>query len=330
IARIHAEGALTALPLALLSLAYADLFLGHWEEASTAAQEGHQLADESGQRSFDSQLLMMASLLAGLRGRHDEARTYADNAAASARKYGVESGELLAGWARGLIEVAEGHYDDAVTVLEPAARFADDAEIAEPGIALWRQDLAEAYIRVGRLSEGIATLETLERQAARSGRRLAHAGALRCRGLLDRDFDEPFQRALAWHDQVPCPFERARTLLYYGERLRRARRRSEAREPLRQALGSFEALGAEVWADRARRELRATGETTRRRSPATLDDLTEQERRVAQLVAEGATNREAAAALFVSPKTIETHLHSVYRKLGVRSRVELGRRLENR
>jgi DNA-binding CsgD family transcriptional regulator len=332
IARIHVEGALTALPLALHAFAYADLFLGNWGEASSAVEEAHQLADEFGQRSFDSQLQIMAALLAGLRGRPDEARMHADNAVASARNYGVESGEVLAGWARGLIEIADGHYDDAVAVLEPAARFANDAGLAEPGVALWRQDLAEVYIRIGRLTEGITTLETLEREAASTGRRLAHAGAARCRGLLagTRDFDEPFHRALAWHDRVPCPFERARTLLYFGERLRRARRRSEAREPLRQALGSFEALGAELWAERARRELRATGGTARRRTPLTLNDLTAQEHRVARLVAEGATNREAAAALFVSPKTIETHLHSVYRKLGVRSRVELGRRLENR
>lgn len=236
---------------------------------------------------------------------------------------------MLAGWARGLIELAGGGYQDAVAGLEPAARYATDHGAAEPGVALWAQDLAEAYIRVGRVRDAVATLETLESQAERTGRRLAHAGAARCRGLLagNRDFETPFHRALAWHEPVPCPFERARTELYFGECLRRCRRRSEAREPLRHALASFEALAAEPWAERARRELRATGERARRRTPGTMDDLTAQELEVARLVAEGATNREAAETLFVSPRTIETHLNSVYRKLGVRSRVELGRHL---
>jgi DNA-binding NarL/FixJ family response regulator len=126
---------------------------------------------------------------------------------------------------------------------------------------------------------------------------------------------------------VPCPFERARTELCFGERLRRARRRSEAREPLRAALARFESLEATPWIDRTTAELRATGERARRRRPETADRLTPQELQVAQLITEGATNREAAAALFVTPKTIETHLNHVYRKLGVRSRVELVQKL---
>jgi DNA-binding CsgD family transcriptional regulator len=329
LARIRLQGALTAQPLALVALAYADFFLGNWREASSAVDDAHQIADEVGQHSFASQTNVIAALLAGMRGRRDEGRTHAEKALAIARHYGVESTPMLAGWARGLIELADGRYHDAVAALEPAARYATDQGAAEPGVALWAQDLAEAYIRVGRVPDGVATLETLERQAERTGRRLAHAGAARCRGLLaaNRDFEAPFHHALAWHDPVPCPFERARTELYFGERLRRARRRSEAREPLRQALASFEALAAEPWAERARRELRATGERARRRTAGTMNDLTAQELQVARLVAEGATNREAAATLFVSPKTIETHLNSIYRKLGVRSRVELGRRL---
>jgi DNA-binding CsgD family transcriptional regulator len=112
--------------------------------------------------------------------------------------------------------------------------------------------------------------------------------------------------------------------------LRRARRRTEAREQLRAALETFVALGAQPWADRASRELRATGERARRRAPETADELTAQELQVALLTAEGATNKEAAAALFISPRTVETHLNHVYRKLGVRSRVELSRRLRGK
>jgi DNA-binding CsgD family transcriptional regulator len=194
-------------------------------------------------------------------------------------------------------------------------------------VASWAQDLAEAYLRVGRVREAEATLEVLERQAGRTGRVLAHAAAERCRGLLadDAKVELHFRQALTWHDRVTSPFERARTELCFGERLRRARRRSDARGPLRRALAGFEALAATPWIDRTSAELRATGERARRRTPDTAERLTPQELQVAQLIAEGATNREAAAALFVTPKTIETHLGHVYRKLGVRSRVELAR-----
>jgi DNA-binding CsgD family transcriptional regulator len=194
-------------------------------------------------------------------------------------------------------------------------------------VAPWAQDLTEAYLRMGRVREAEATLEVLERQARQTGRALAHAAAERCRGLLaaDKQVEANFQRALTWHDRVACPFERARTELCFGERLRRARRRSDAREPLRRALAGFEALAAAPWLDRTSAELRATGERARRRTPETADRLTPQELQVAQLIAGGATNREAAAALFVTPKTIESHLGHVYRKLGVRSRVELAR-----
>jgi len=119
------------------------------------------------------------------------------------------------------------------------------------------------------------------------------------------------------------PFERARTELCLGERLRRARRRAEAREPLRSALEAFERLGAAPWSERARVELSASGETARRRDPYAAEQLTPQELQVALVVGRGATNKEAGAALFLSPKTIETHLGHVYRKLNVRSRTEL-------
>jgi DNA-binding CsgD family transcriptional regulator len=140
--------------------------------------------------------------------------------------------------------------------------------------------------------------------------------------------DDAFAEALSLHEQAGIPFELARTELCYGERLRRARRLSDARRPLRSALATFERLGAVPWADRARKELAASGE---RSAPSgrnsRIAKLTGQELQVALLVADGATNREAAAALFVSPKTIEGHLGRAYAKLGVRSRTELARLL---
>ena len=156
----------------------------------------------------------------------------------------------------------------------------------------------------------------------------ANAGVCRCRGLLsdNEEIDQHFRAALEWHERAPDPFERARTQLCYGERLRRMGRRNDARAALRSALSTFDELAAGPWANRAVAELDRTGERARRRTPDTADQLTPQERQVAMLVSQGATNREAAAALFVSPKTVETHLSHVYRKLGVRSRAELAHR----
>jgi DNA-binding CsgD family transcriptional regulator len=145
--------------------------------------------------------------------------------------------------------------------------------------------------------------------------------------LADDEFGDAFDEALSWHSRTTTPFELARTELCLGERLRRARKRADARAPLRAALETFESLGATPWADRARAELAATGETARRRDAYAAEELTPQELQVALVVANGATNKEAAATLFLSPKTIESHLSRIYRKLDVRSRTELVRRL---
>jgi DNA-binding CsgD family transcriptional regulator len=187
-------------------------------------------------------------------------------------------------------------------------------------------DLVEAYIHVGQRAHAEQALTGLAEQADRTGGLWAQAAAARCRGLLAEDFVPAFEEALRWHDRTTMPFERARTELCYGERLRRARRREEARPQLRSALQSFERLGAEPWARRARNELRATGQSLGGRDQQLREELTLQELQVALRVAEGATNREAAAALFISAKTIEAHLSHIYSKLGIRSRTELARR----
>ncbi len=139
-------------------------------------------------------------------------------------------------------------------------------------------------------------------------------------------FEEHFLAALGWHERTSTPFERARTELCYGERLRRQGRRIDARVQLRAALGRFERLGASPWSQRARSELVATGESVRPRQSEPSEELTSQELQVALIVAKGATNNEAGAARFLTPKTIEFHLAKVYRKLGLRSRTELARR----
>jgi DNA-binding CsgD family transcriptional regulator len=134
--------------------------------------------------------------------------------------------------------------------------------------------------------------------------------------------DRHFQRAAALHGERR-PFERARTELAYGETLRRTRRRMDARAPILRSLETFERIGAEPWATRADRELRATGETARRRDPSTVDQLTPQELTICRLVAEGLTNREIGARMFLSARTIDYHLRKVLPKLGIGSRAEL-------
>ena len=183
-------------------------------------------------------------------------------------------------------------------------------------------------MRTGHRKDAARAFNLLERFAEATPRPWLLAVAHRCRGLLatNDEFVPYFLDALALHEEVENPFEQARTQVCFGERLRRAGQRKNARDQLRAALTVFEQLGAVPWARRARSELRATGETIRRRDATSAEELTPQELQIALQVAEGKTNREAGAALFLSPKTIEFHLSRVYRKLGVRTRGELIRR----
>jgi DNA-binding NarL/FixJ family response regulator len=179
-------------------------------------------------------------------------------------------------------------------------------------------------VRLGRHDEARTAA-----QAVREGTnpRTAKAIAARCRGIVagDDDFEEPFAVALALHPDDEDVFGKARTRLAYGERLRRARRRVEARDQLRAALETFEKLGAAPWAERARSELRASGETARKRDPSTIAQLTPQELQVARFVAQGLSNKEVAAQLFLSPRTIDAHLRNVFAKLQLTSRTQLAR-----
>ena len=188
-------------------------------------------------------------------------------------------------------------------------------------------ELAEAYLRLGREEEARRTATEFTAAAQAKGQPWPLARALRAEGLLaaDTEFSAVFDQALRQHAQTPDAFETARTRLAYGERLRRARNRVLAREQLRAALDIFDHLGAGPWADRASAELAATGETLRRRDPSTIDELTPQELQIALALAGGRTTRETAAALFLSPKTVEYHLRHVYVKLGIHSREELAR-----
>jgi DNA-binding CsgD family transcriptional regulator len=209
---------------------------------------------------------------------------------------------------------------------DPAGAFAQLELVANQWeVQLCAVDRLEAAARAGRPDRAQQWTEELEGFAAATGQSWAHAAAAHGRALLTEGpaAEAHFRQALSHHAGSTRPFNRARTQLAYGEFLRRLRRRVDAREQLRGALAGFEELGARVWADRAREELRASGEAARKRDGAADVKLTAQELQVAGLVQEGLTNREVAARLFVSPRTIDFHLRNVFAKLGITSRAAL-------
>jgi DNA-binding CsgD family transcriptional regulator len=320
----RAGGALGALPYALSVSADLDFRTGNWAAAYASATEAVRVAHETHQVASLAFSLGCLARLDAAQGREEDCRSHSAQAHAIAAS-GVGAVTALAGSSMGMLELGIGRLEQALDELEQVARKTAEHGLREPGVIPWTPDLIEAYVRLGRKDEAERTLADFEHIAHKTNRLWALAAAARCRGLLATDdaFDAEFQRAFELHDKTPTPFERARTELCYGERLRRAGRRSDAREPLRSAVEAFERLGAAPWSDRARVELAATGATARPRDPYAPDRLTPQELQVAVLVARGATNKEAGAALFLSPKTIETHLGRVYRKLEIRSRTEL-------
>jgi DNA-binding NarL/FixJ family response regulator len=226
-------------------------------------------------------------------------------------------------WALALLDLGFGRWDDALERLEAMAD-------ARPGqgdallVLISLPDRIEAAVRAGRRDAALAVLPVFESWAAHADAPWAQPRLAGFRALLSEGEETArhFARALELAADAR-PFDLARIQLLHGEHLRRERRRTEARAQLRAALEGFERLRAEPWAQRARAELRATGETARKRDPSTVDQLTPQERQIARLVSEGLTNKEVAAQLFLSPRTIDSHLRSVFSKLGVTSRTQL-------
>ena len=312
------------LPEALRLVAQSSHASGRWNAASTASGEAIELARALGHAMVHCALAALLAAIAAARGQTAACRGHADEAirVADALELGVY--RLRAERALALLALGAGRLDeaiDALTRIQHAVAASGNREFfISPA-----PDLIEALVRADRASEAAAVLEELGLGAAFKPGELAIVG--RCRGLLaGDDFDAIFDEAIAHHAMWDNPFERARTELCFGERLRRARRRREAREHLRSAGETFEQLGAEPWAARAATELRATGETVRRRDPTADEELTPQELQIAIHAADGRSNREIGAVLFLSPRTVEFHLTRVYRKLNIHSRAELIRR----
>ncbi len=319
--------AVVSLIYPLAARAHLDLRRGRWSQAVAEADESRTLAEQTGQVGLTSFSLATQALVLAHLGREEETRAALAAAAAVIERMQAHAVRVYAVAAHGHLELSLGRIAEAATALEPLVALAERLGQGEPALVMWRPDLIEALVRAGRTEEAAAQVAVLDRQAQATGGTWARAAVLRCRGLLagDDDFRAPFEAALALHAGLPMPFELARTQLCFGERLRRARARADAREPLRAALETFERLGARAWAERAVAELRATGDASGRRAESASERLTPHELQVALLVAQGMTNRETAAALFLSPKTIEYHLGQIYRKLDVRGRAQLAR-----
>ena len=295
---------------------------GDWETAARDS-EAVGLAEEYGQGGILPFALIVSGRLRAARGETGEARIELEHGIALAVEGGAETVVSHGRSAVGFLELGSGRAGEAIAMLEQIESFAARSGLQDPLFVPWAPDLVEAYMRAGRRGDAERIATSLDRRAERAGVALSLALAARCRGLVaEDDFEDGFEAALADHERAAAPFETARTLLAYGSRLHRARRRVDGRARLRAALEIFERLGAQPWIGQAEAELRAAGAI--RRSPvADPDELSPQEIRVAREVAAGATNREVAARLFLSPKTIEFHLGRVYRKLGIHSRTEL-------
>jgi DNA-binding CsgD family transcriptional regulator len=299
-------------------------FLAGDMSVTSEATEGLQLALEAGLPNAANLNLAALSWISAVQGHADECRRQAASVIERARPNGQGIALAIAEWAIALLDLGIGHPEEAVARLSNlhGAR----SGIGHPFYTLnSAPDLIEACIRAGRRDTAEEALKALLATGTEDAAAWALAYGARCRGMLsDGDVAETeFQLALSLHELGTNLFDRARTQLVYGEFLRRERRRGDAREQLRSALETFERLRAEPWAERARTELRATGETARKRDPSTFDDLTPQELQIARLVAEGSSNKEVAAQLFLSPRTVEYHLRKVFAKLGIGSRAEL-------
>ncbi len=287
-------------------------------------EEGIRLARETGQATALCAGLAGLACVEARLGRADACREHAAEALAETAPLGVAFFRTWAFDALAEIELGLGDVREAVKWLEEKARLLAERGIEDPDSSPV-PELVEALVRLDRAQEAAKRLDPFATAAEAKGQPWSLARLARCRGLLGDDAQ--YGEALRLHQLTPDRFEVARTQLCHGEALRRARQRVKAREQLRAAVEGFDALGAVPWAERARRELQSSGETARRRDPLTLDALTPRELQVALVLAEGHTIREAAAKLFLSPKTVDHHLQSVYRKLAIDSRAALAEAL---
>lgn len=326
--RARDAGDESSLAILLFLLSQIHSWTGDLSEASRLADESRSIAEWTGQRGYLAFSLYAKALVESLRGDADRATALGEESLEAGRQTGSSQAIELARTVLGFLELSRGDAKAADAWLsEPADSLAERGPV-DPGTLRFLPDEVEALIELGRIDRAEALLTPFEAAAKTLRRQWALGAAARCRGLAlasRRDFAgamDAFDRAEGHHRSLEQPLELGRTCLARGRVLRRGKKWSASRESLNEALRIFEALGASLWADRTRSELARIG--GRATDPTTL---TETEGRVAELVATGLTNREAAARLFLSVSTVESNLRRAYRKLGVRSRSELSHKL---
>jgi len=321
VARARAAGAAADLLFALPRLVHAELLHGRWSAAVAGASEAVRLAQSAGQAELSALPLAWLTLLSSLRGDRERAGEYAARAESLSETY------TLGVYRQPALEIIRwAHATEKLASAQPASAFLLLEDLQHPVVsAMATVDRVQAAAQSGHRERAQQWLEQAEALVMGDELPWTAAVAAHCRALLSDGTvaGERFAEALRRHANSRRPFDRGRTHLAHGESLRRARRRGEARPHLAAALDIFESLGAAPWADRARLELRACGETARRGNPSDLRRLTPQELQVARFVASGLPTRAVAAQLFLSPRTVDFHLRNVFAKLGISSRTEL-------
>jgi DNA-binding CsgD family transcriptional regulator len=310
-------GALSLFPNALNYLAALNVHSGAFTTAAALVDEVGLITQATG----IPPLRYSEARLITVRGDRAQALSFLEWGRLNATERGEGSAVGAVWWLTALLHNGHGDYNEA---LAAARRAYEHEDVMFFGWAL--VELVEAAARSGRPEEAAAALERLKERTQASGTEWALGIEARCRALLGDD-ESLFQESIERLARSRATVELARSRLLYGEWLRRENRRVDAREQLRAADEMFSRMGAAAFAQRTRRELSATGETARKRTVETLDELTTQEAQVARLAAQGRTNPEIAAQLFISPRTVEYHLHKVFPKLGISSRRELRRAL---
>jgi DNA-binding CsgD family transcriptional regulator len=325
IERARARGALARLAGAL---AFRSVFVdgpgGRLTAAETAEAEARELGEITHNPAIVPPTGAHTLLTLALSGREAEARATAEAVAREAPSRGAAGEAALAAYGLGVLEISLGNYGSAVRCLEPA--YIDDTPLIGTQAL---PDLVEAAVRAGRRDLAERALARLAERANATGTFLARGLLARARALTAAPAEarRDYEDALHLLGQTRAAPQLARAHLLYGEWLRRQRRRRDARDQLRPALDMLDRMGLRCFAERARVELRATGERARKRAVGTPEQLTPQEEQIAALVSRGEANRAIAAQLFVSPSTVEYHLHKVFRKLGVTSRTQLAHRV---
>jgi DNA-binding CsgD family transcriptional regulator len=314
-------GALSELPIALISRICVHVWAGEFAAAASLNNEVEGVNEVTG-----SHLAPYGALaLAAWRGHEAEAAELIEASMQELVDRGEGQGLGLIDWTRAVLYNGIGRYEDALDAAQQAGEHPEELPFAW-GLV----ELIEAATRTGKTARAAEALERLSETTRASGTEWALGIEVRSRALLSQGdaAERLYREAIDRLGRTRVRVELARAHLLFGEWLRRQRQRIEARTYLRTALEMFETMGAEAFAARTRIELEATGERARKRTAETRSDLTSQEAQIAALTAEGLTNRDVAARLFISPSTVEYHLRKVFQKLGVVSRAQLARSLQ--